>query len=100
MPIRRPAPQQPPLRNRLTACKETTSRPATARATESRGVVAALVYVFERVMPDPFVLSICLTAFVALLAFAIAPQGNLPTVLDSWYNGHLRHPRLRAADDP
>lgn len=61
--------------------------PATARATESRGVVAALVYVFERVMPDPFVLSICLTAFVALLAFAIAPQGNLPTVLDSWYTG-------------
>lgn len=61
--------------------------PATARATESRGVVAALVYVFERVMPDPFVLSICLTAFVALLAFAIAPQGKLPTVLDSWYTG-------------
>ncbi|WP_042263651.1 short-chain fatty acid transporter [Paraburkholderia heleia] len=52
-----------------------------------QGVVAALVYVFERVMPDPFVLSICLTFFVAVLALLIAPHGNLPTLLGSWYEG-------------
>ncbi|HTR05466.1 MAG TPA: TIGR00366 family protein [Paraburkholderia sp.] len=52
-----------------------------------QGVVAALVYVFERVMPDPFVLSICLTFLVAVLAFAIAPHGNIPTLLGSWYEG-------------
>lgn len=52
-----------------------------------QGVVAALVYVFERVMPDPFVLSICLTLVVALLALAIAPHGNVPVLLDSWYTG-------------
>ncbi|WP_414448110.1 TIGR00366 family protein [Burkholderia sp. 22PA0099] len=56
-------------------------------ARESRGVVSALVYVFERVMPDPFVLSICLTALVAVLAFVIAPKGDVPTVLGSWYEG-------------
>ncbi|MCP3711009.1 TIGR00366 family protein [Paraburkholderia sp. CNPSo 3274] len=59
--------------------------------TESRdsrqGVVATLVYVFERVMPDPFVLSICLTFFVAVLAFVLAPHGDIPTLLSSWYEG-------------
>jgi short-chain fatty acids transporter len=57
-------------------------------ARDSRqGVVAALVYVFERVMPDPFVLSICLTFFVAVLALVIAPHGNVHTLLGSWYEG-------------
>lgn len=60
---------------------------AQAQSAKGRGVVAALVYVFERVMPDPFVLSICLTAFVAVLALAIAPHGNVPTLLDAWYTG-------------
>ncbi|WP_028224336.1 short-chain fatty acid transporter [Paraburkholderia ferrariae] len=58
-----------------------------AATTGRRGVVAALVYVFERVMPDPFVLSIGLTFFVAVLALAIAPHGNVPTLLDAWYTG-------------
>ncbi|AJK48901.1 short chain fatty acid transporter AtoE [Burkholderia plantarii] len=58
-----------------------------AHANDRRGVVAALVYLFERVMPDPFVLSIGLTALVAVLALALGPQGNLPTLLDSWYTG-------------
>ncbi|QNB13369.1 short-chain fatty acid transporter [Paraburkholderia tropica] len=60
---------------------------AQPQSAKGRGVVAALVYVFERVMPDPFVLSICLTAFVAVLALAIAPQGHIPTLLDAWYTG-------------
>ena len=52
-----------------------------------RGVVAALVYVFEQVMPDPFVLSIGLTLVVSLLAVAFAPHNSLPTILTSWYDG-------------
>jgi short-chain fatty acids transporter len=52
-----------------------------------RGIVAGLVYVFERVMPDPFVLSIFLTFFVAALALLIGPLGTVPTLLDSWYTG-------------
>jgi short-chain fatty acids transporter len=48
-----------------------------------RGVVAGLVYVFEQVMPDPFILSIGLTLLVSLLAVAFAPHNSLPTILTS-----------------
>lgn len=52
-----------------------------------RDVVAGLVYVFEQVMPDPFVLSIGLTLLVSLLAVAFAPHNSLPVILASWYEG-------------
>jgi short-chain fatty acids transporter len=52
-----------------------------------RGLVAGLVYVFEQVMPDPFVLSIGLTLVVILLAFGFAPHASLPVILSSWYGG-------------
>jgi len=63
------------------------SRSATLAGTEPRGVVATLVYMFEQVMPDPFVLSIGLTVFVVVLAAAFAPNGSIPTILNSWYDG-------------
>src|SRR5471030_322404 len=56
-------------------------------ADRPRGVVASLVYVFERVMPDPFVLSIGLTFVVSVMAVAFAPHGSIPVVLASWYSG-------------
>jgi short-chain fatty acids transporter len=52
-----------------------------------RGVVAGLVYVFEQVMPDPFVLSIGLTLVVIALAFIFAPHASVPVILTSWYGG-------------
>ncbi|PXW23450.1 short-chain fatty acid transporter [Paraburkholderia caballeronis] len=52
-----------------------------------RGVVAGLVYVFEQVMPDPFVLSIGLTFVVCVLAAVFGPHATLPTILTAWYNG-------------
>jgi len=52
-----------------------------------RGVIAGLVYVFERVMPDPFVLSIGLTFIVSVMAIVFAPHGSVPVVLASWYSG-------------
>ncbi|PLZ01696.1 serine--pyruvate aminotransferase [Burkholderia sp. WAC0059] len=61
--------------------------PAIAHPAERQGIVAGLVYVFERVMPDPFVLSIGLTLVVGVLALAIAPHGTVPTLLKSWYDG-------------
>ena len=51
------------------------------------GVVAGLVYVFEQVMPDPFVLAIGLTVVVILLAVVFAPHASLPVILTSWYGG-------------
>jgi short-chain fatty acids transporter len=70
--------------------KRNTLSPATAalgHPPASRGLVEGLVYVFERVMPDPFVLSICLTFVVVALAFFIAPHGEMPTILGAWYTG-------------
>jgi short-chain fatty acids transporter len=46
-----------------------------------------MVYIFEQVMPDPFVLSIGLTVFVAILAAIFAPRGSAPVILNSWYTG-------------
>jgi short-chain fatty acids transporter len=54
------------------------------------GLIAKLVYVFEQVMPDPFVLSIGLTALVAILAFAFAPHASVPDVLNAWYGGAFK----------
>jgi short-chain fatty acids transporter len=72
---------------RIQTMKQNTYPTATGQPAASRGIVEGLVYVFERVMPDPFVLSICLTLFVALLAFFIAPHADTPTILDAWYTG-------------
>ena len=52
-----------------------------------RGVVAGIVFMFEKVMPDPFVLSIGITMAVLLFAYFFAPQGDLPNILKSWFNG-------------
>lgn len=53
------------------------------RSARRGNVVAGLVYVFEQVMPDPFVLAIGLTLVVALLAVAFAPHASLPVILTS-----------------
>ena len=63
----------------------THSHPASRE--RQRGVVAGLVYVFEQVMPDPFVLSVGLTLVVIVLAFIFAPHASVPVILTSWYGG-------------
>ena len=60
---------------------------ATGGREGGRGIVAGLVYVFEQVMPDPFVLSIGLTFVVCVLAFAFGPHATLPTIVNAWYKG-------------
>ena len=45
------------------------------------------VGLFERYMPDPFVLAIGLTALTALLALVIAPRGSPALIVTSWYTG-------------
>jgi len=45
------------------------------------------VGLFERYMPDPFVLAIGLTALTALLALVIAPKGSPALIVTSWYTG-------------
>ncbi len=69
-----------------TSFKADLAQPAPPR----RGIVAGLVYAFERLMPDPFVLSLGLTFIVILLALGLAPKHSIETILDSWYEGTFK----------
>jgi hypothetical protein len=66
--------------------RQNTSTPAVT-VSPRRGIVTGLVYLFEQLMPDPFVLSICLTLFVILLSLGLAPHATLPEILTAWYSG-------------
>ncbi len=58
-----------------------------ASAPRRRSFVAGSVYVFEHIMPDPFVLAISLTFLVAAAALLFAPNGAPQTIVSSWYAG-------------
>lgn len=47
----------------------------------------ALVYLFERVMPDPYVFALMLTFLGILLARLFAPHATLPGIAEAWYGG-------------
>jgi short-chain fatty acids transporter len=63
----------------------TTENPPLAR--RGRNFASISVALFERLMPDPLILAIGLTAVVALSALIFAPQGSVPNILTSWYAG-------------
>ena len=50
-------------------------------------VTAGFVYLFERLLPDPFVFAIVLSLITAALALAVAPHHSVPDVLSAWYAG-------------
>ena len=58
-----------------------------ARRPARRSFTAATVALFERWMPDPFVIAIALTFATALAALLLAPKGSPDTVISGWYNG-------------
>lgn len=60
---------------------------AARRRSGLQAVAPFFVNLFERFMPDPFVLAIGLTAVVAILALLIAPKGTPDVILSSWYAG-------------
>jgi short-chain fatty acids transporter len=60
---------------------------APARRRGLQTVAPLFVSLFERVMPDPFVVAIGLTVLVAVLALLLAPHGTPDVILSSWYSG-------------
>jgi short-chain fatty acids transporter len=52
-----------------------------------RRATAFFVYLFEKVMPDPFVFAVILTFVGALLALWFAPNATVPSVASAWYGG-------------
>ncbi|WP_176051299.1 TIGR00366 family protein [Burkholderia sp. BCC1644] len=47
----------------------------------------ATIRAFERTIPDPFVLALLITAFVAVLAVAIAPRATPAAMISGWTKG-------------
>ena len=48
---------------------------------------AFFVYVFERLIPDPYVFAVILTFVAALLALLFAPNAAPKSLLSAWYGG-------------
>ena len=48
---------------------------------------AFFVYMFERLIPDPYVFAVILTFLAAALAYAFAPNAASGNILSSWYGG-------------
>ena len=57
------------------------------RQRQKRGLVSFSVAVFERWMPDPFVIAIALTLITGVAAWLFAPNGKPDVVITSWYAG-------------
>jgi short-chain fatty acids transporter len=45
------------------------------------------VFLFERVMPDPFVFAIALTILTAALGYTLVKSATLGAIAEAWYNG-------------
>ena len=50
-------------------------------------VTAIFVYVFENIMPDPYVFAVLLTFLGALLAWRFAPNASPTSIVAAWYAG-------------
>jgi short-chain fatty acids transporter len=50
-------------------------------------VTGAFVYMFERLLPEPFVFAVLLTILTAILAALFAPKHSVPDILSGWYGG-------------
>jgi short-chain fatty acids transporter len=65
--------------------------PAVASSEKKQSLLGRMtnvcVFVFERVMPDPFVFAILLTLIAAVLAFVFAPNAAPRQIAAAWYAG-------------
>jgi len=61
--------------------------PAPAKISPLARITGAFVYMFERLLPEPFVFAVLLTILTAILALIFAPKNTPPEVLSGWYDG-------------
>jgi short-chain fatty acids transporter len=57
------------------------------RASPLARITGAFVYMFERLLPEPFVFAVLLTIATAILAAIFAPKHSLADILSGWYGG-------------
>jgi short-chain fatty acids transporter len=65
----------------------TVTLPGNEKQSVMSRISAFFVYLFERVMPDPYVFAVILTFITAGLAFALVPQTQASTIAAGWYDG-------------
>src|SRR5437868_8875282 len=70
----------------------TTMTNAAATQQESRQtllgrITAVFVYMFEKIMPDPFVFAVLLTFLGTVLAWRFAPNATPVSIASAWYGG-------------
>ncbi|HEX9198424.1 MAG TPA: TIGR00366 family protein [Acidobacteriaceae bacterium] len=64
-----------------------TAKTETAKQTVLGRVTAFFVYVFENIMPDPYVFAVLLTFLGALMAWKFAPNATPASIVAAWYAG-------------
>src|SRR5271155_5607731 len=50
-------------------------------------VTAFFIYIFENIMPDPYVFAVLLTFIGALMAWKFAPNATPTSIVAAWYAG-------------
>ena len=65
----------------LTSTVEPESRSALGHITDF------FVFLFEKIMPDPYVFAVLLTFIAAILAYFLAPEGSVASIASGWYLG-------------
>src|SRR5258708_1445523 len=65
----------------------TTAQAPAERKTPLGALSTFFVYLFEKIMPDPFVFAVLLTFITASLAYALTPNRSAAAIALGWYSG-------------
>jgi short-chain fatty acids transporter len=52
-----------------------------------RSFAEATIDLFERIIPDPFVLAVLITVFVAIISALFGPHASFANIIGGWYKG-------------
>ncbi len=78
--------EEPRMANKPVA--EASARPQkTGRDPFLARVIASLVFLFEKMAPDPFVFAVILTVLTAVLAYTLVGTSSVRDIGSAWYNG-------------
>ncbi len=66
---------------------ETSVAPEAEKQSLLGKITAFFVYIFENIMPDPYVFAVLLTFLGALLAWKFAPNATPTSIVAAWYAG-------------
>ena len=66
---------------------EATEIPANEKQSLPGRITAFFVFIFENIMPDPYVFAVLLTFIGSLLAWKFAPNATPSSIIAAWYGG-------------